>query len=163
MNENRKISEAEYFLSQMQREEVLADYDKFAFNFSAFLTPARAAVIYALNEAEHRMGKEAARWTVESLTKQNQVLTFFKGIRNFNIHVQPVAPNKSVNIHLTESIKAFATITIDKDDAQGNLIEHFSPRQEEAPAQAQPPVIEHIYTLQEWSGPEDLLTLSRVI
>ena len=158
MHEQRKLREAEYFYSQMQK--TVADYDAFAFNFSAFLSAVRSVMQYALDEAKTRSGGQL--W-YDNLTTGKRVLRFFKDMRNFNIHVQPLDLRKSVTVHDSAILTITGNLTVEKFDAQGNLVERLIADDASAPVnvQSQPTSVGYRYTLQEWSGPEDILSLSR--
>ena len=52
MHEGEKIKEAEHFLDRLNE----ADIDTIQYEVSAFLTAARSALVYALEEAKSRPG-----------------------------------------------------------------------------------------------------------
>jgi len=157
MNENRKIVEAEYFHRQMQN--VIAEYDAFGFNFSAFLSAARSAMQYALEEAMKKAGGQ--KW-YDAHMSSRPILRFFKNLRDVNIHVQPLTLSKSVNVRVAATLVMTGNLVITKYDSQGNIIEHIEPafQQQIIPPERQPPEVENRYMLKEWAGPEDVLTLT---
>jgi len=85
MNEEVKLREARYFLDRMEAER--HDPERFRFNLSAFLSAARSAAQYALNEAS---GKGAGRRWYDSFLKKAPLIAFFTSERNANIHDRPV-------------------------------------------------------------------------
>jgi hypothetical protein len=158
MYKNRKLAEADYFLGQMR--QVADDYDAFIYNFSAFLAAARSVMQYARDEAIGKTGGQA--WYDAQVTG-SQVLAFFKDIRDMNIHVRPIEPTRSVSLHLTANLIPSGSLTMTKIDSDGNVVGEFAAPSNTLPAQAarRPAVVQYRYSLQEWSGSDDLLTLSQ--
>jgi hypothetical protein len=159
MHEQTKLREAKYFYGQMINNA--SDYEAFAFNFSAFLSAARSAMLYALEEASDRSNGQA--W-YDAQMSSSAVLRFFKCLRNMNIHVQPLKLSKSVTIQVFGAIAPSATLTISKPNAQGNPDEQKVAGWENQIPETlpqKPAKIEHRYNLQEWQGTEDVPSLTR--
>jgi len=57
VNEDHKIEEAQYFLTKLANPEL--ELREFSFELSAFLTAARSALQYALEEARSKSGGQA--------------------------------------------------------------------------------------------------------
>lgn len=57
MNEDQKIEEAQYFLDKLTNPDL--EHPGFSFELSAFLTAARSALQYALEEARLKTGGQA--------------------------------------------------------------------------------------------------------
>ena len=140
-------------------QSVVAEYDAFAFNFSAFLSAARSAMQYALEEATKKVGGK--KW-YDHRVSSRAILRFFKDLRDVNIHVQPIALAKSVNVQVSATLVITGSLVVTAHDSQGNLIERVEPsfQQQTTPPTWQPPEVENRYTLKEWPGSEDVLTVS---
>ncbi len=93
MHENLKLKEAEYFYSQMLKEN--NKYDYFTYNLSAFLSAARSVLQYALKEAKNK--SEGQLW-YKYHRNSSVYLKFFTDKRNFSIHQGPIKPSKHVKI-----------------------------------------------------------------
>src|SRR5438552_4545066 len=104
MHEKAKVSEAEFFLTCLQRSA--SSGDKFHYFLSAFLSAARSALQYALEEART---KGSQSW-YESAMRTSPILRFFKDKRDINIHQRPVAVmqqtilTESVHVGISESL-----------------------------------------------------------
>jgi hypothetical protein len=88
MNELWKLREAEHFFARLRAAEAARDDEVFAFELSAFLSAARSALLYAMEEAGLRGRLE---W-YESAVGNRRGLRFLADERNTNIHWQPVSP-----------------------------------------------------------------------
>lgn len=121
MNENKKISEAAYFLMRFDKE---IDYHEcLSYDLSAFLSAARSVLQYALEEAKTKTGGQA--W-YDSKIQGNKVLKFFKDKRDINIHYSPVEATKQVNIQVQDTIYLSESFKIQITDKDGNIIEEFA-------------------------------------
>jgi hypothetical protein len=117
MNEEAKLREARYFLDQMEAER---DYpDRFGFNLSAFLSAARSAAQYALNDAS---GKRDGRRWYDSFLKKAPLIAFFTSERNANIHDRPVEPAGHVDVYDSDGVGLQDFVTVEFDSA-GNFVE----------------------------------------
>ncbi len=159
MHESDKLAEAEYFYAEMQKDFE----DRLAFNFklSAFLAAARSVLQYAHAEAKAKAGGQA--W-YDGQVASNPIVGFFKDKRNINIHVKPVEVRADIGIEITETLQLSEALTIEVFE-EGRLVGRHrveSPR----PAADQevadrPAIIRSVYRFADWSGPEDLIALSR--
>lgn len=158
MHEAEKIAEARFFLNRMTTE---ADQPAaFRYQLSAFLSAARSALQYALEEVKaDPLGKA---W-YDAQMGTSVVLKFFKDKRDVNIHRWPVVPATAVHVELIDSIHLSDSLSITIRDQDGNVVREVTPPPEPPPPQEHPdlpPVISYRHTFADWAGPEDILTLS---
>jgi hypothetical protein len=99
VNEDHKIEEAQYFLNRLSDPHL--EIREFSFELSAFLTAARSALQYALEEARLKPGGQA--W-YESQVKAAEAVKFFKEKRDVSVHAEPVIPKKVINIKMEEHL-----------------------------------------------------------
>lgn len=157
MNENKKIQEAEYFLSLMfeKNERVF-----FTYKLSAFLTAARSVLQYALKEAETK--PNGKNW-YDSAIQNRPVVKFFKDKRDINIHADPINPSEEINIGINDTIflsdEVFMTLT-DKD---GNIIEErkVPPSKPTRNFESSQPIVNFRFVFRDWHGNEDVVDLSQ--
>ena len=157
MNERDKLDEAQYFYGQML--DSLSDVRVFRYNFSAFLTAARSAMQYALCEAT----KAGHQDWYDDQVATSLILKFFKSLRDANIHVKPPGLCKSVTVHAAGAVAFAGHLTMQHLDPEGNPVGRPASANGQAPIRLEPKPaqVEHGYTLQEWSGKEDLPSLCR--
>ena len=98
VNEDHKI-EAQYFLNRLSDPQL--EIREFSFELSAFLTAARSALQYALEEARLKSGGQA--W-YEDQVKAAKALKFFKEKRDVSVHAEPIIPKKFLNIQMEEKL-----------------------------------------------------------
>lgn len=157
MNENKKIQEAEYFLSKIS--ETINERHLFNFNLSAFLSATRSVLQYALKEASSRANGKS--WYYSAI-QNRPVVRFFKDKRDINIHGEPIKPSaeKHVNMNLTISLSNTVSVTI--KDENGNISDNeIAPRPESTrKITTDKPTVNYIYRFQDWSGTEDVVDLS---
>lgn len=160
MNEQRKIDEAKYFLSRMDPDE--KDPTEYSYDLSAFLSAARSALQYALEEARSKTGGQA--W-YDSAIGAYDITKFLKDKRDLSIHVKPVVPNKTTNVDITESVAvtdALVSITITRADGtveKSESTESGKPRPSNSTASTSSVFSEFYF--QDWSGEEDVNTLCK--
>lgn len=139
MYEQEKLQEARFFLSQLStfRESP----HEFRFVLSAFLSSARSALQYALEEAKSKPGGKA--W-YDSQIQSDPLLKFFKDKRDLSIHVAPVVPRRILNMQSTVHVHVTDSVSITVKKADGTLIEevHSDPK----PPIAAPPAISTVST-----------------
>jgi len=104
MHEQDKLDEAQHFLQRMGQSP---EPKTFRYELSAFLSAARSALQYALEEARNKPGGQA--W-YEAQVSGNAVVRFFKDKRNISIHRQPVVPTTSVSVRVTQAISLSGTV-----------------------------------------------------
>ncbi len=119
MYEQDKIAEAEYFLSQMLTQ--IDNVQAFKFNLSAFLTATRSVLQFALLNAQKIKGGQS--W-YDSWMSKNIYFSYFKDLRDVNIHVKPILISNSVTISpATVSVRISVNPpTIIILDADGRII-----------------------------------------
>lgn len=96
MNEREKIDEAEYFLKGMAREQ--NNVPAFDYELSAFHSAGRSVLQYAYEEVK---GSPAAQSWYDEAVQNDPVVRFLKEKRNDNIHREPIAPARDVNVSLS--------------------------------------------------------------
>ena len=156
MHERAKVAEAEFFLKLV--EERSSSAGEFQHFLSAFLSAARSALQYALEEAKAR---KQQLWYDDAM-KSSKVLGFFKDKRDINIHEKPVTLAKHMAVTDTFTIGISESVLIKIQRADG-----FTETREiaSAPASALLPSsgseMQMTYFFDDWQGPEDVLTLSK--
>ncbi len=163
MNEKAKLEEAKYFLRQMQ----LTAKDGHALHpltwqLSAFLSAARSALQYALEEAKTKNGGRA--W-YDGAVAADPVIRFFKDKRDINIHQKPVLPQRRVEVNLSETIRVEDSLSIIVRDRDGNIVQSYNSDDERIDKpDAEPPdegvTTKTVFLFDDWSGSEDVPTLS---
>lgn len=162
MHEKAKLAEAGYFHSHMINE--LDNSEHFTYELSAFITPARSVLQYALEEAKSQA--KGRQWYDEHIAK-SAILSFFRDKRDFNIHTEPVKPAKDVTIFappMTIYLSALAPVI--HTDASGDVIgeRESSPEIEkhEFKALDRPGTTTIKYRFTDWQGDEDVITLCQM-
>jgi len=152
LHEREKLREAKYFYSKMIEEQLNVEY--FKHNLSAFLSSARSVLQYALNEAQI---KRRQSW-YDKCISNSIILTFFKEKRDINIHGEPIIPKAQHKLEYTLSLSLSLLTTLSAKDADGNIIQQsFS---DEPESKSKEPAVQEIrYTVADWKGSEDVLTL----
>jgi hypothetical protein len=119
MNENLKIQEAEYFLSQMCENN---ERPFFNYNLSAFLTAARSVLQYAFEESKTKPNGKS--W-YDPAIQNRPVVKFFKDKRDINIHAsEPVNPSADINIGINDTISLSDEVFMDCTPEVGqNMLE----------------------------------------
>lgn len=157
MNEQHKLAEAHYFLSRLNSS--LPNPQAFSFELSAFLSAARSVLQYALDEAKTKPGGQA--W-YSGHVQQFPSISYFKDKRDISIHVEPVVPNRHINVGLTESVSIHESLSLILIGQEGNVIEEQTVSSP-APAAATPSTssVSVSYRFSDWAGTEDVETLSQ--
>jgi hypothetical protein len=156
VHEQDKIEEAVHFLDRMSQS---SDPKSFRFELSAFLSPARSALQYALEEA--RTKNDGQAW-YETQVSGKVVVKFFKDKRDVSIHRKPVVPTVSANLAVKENVRVAESLHLQVLNSDGEVVREVSVRSESPPLPPpQPPTIRYTYSFTDWTGPEDVLTLSR--
>jgi hypothetical protein len=152
LHEREKLREAKYFYSKMIEEQLNVEY--FKHNLSAFLSSARSVLQYALNEAQI---KKRQSW-YDKCISNSIILTFFKEKRDINIHVEPIIPKAQHKLEYTLSLSPSLLTTLSVKDADGNIIQQsFS---DEPESKSKESAVQEIrYTVADWKGSEDVLTI----
>ncbi len=155
MNEENKLREAQYFLSQMQAE--LKEPESFTFNLSAFLSAARSVAQYALNEAS---GKRGGRRWYDAFLGQNEIIKFFTSERDANIHTRPIQLGGHADVYVADVARFKEQVTVEKFDEAGNLVEVTSPEETDRDDYNPTPFRFVVtYKFDRWQGSEDVPTL----
>lgn len=154
MHEHHKIDEAEYFLTRMALCE--EDPREFTFNLSAFLSSARSALQYALDEASLKPGGRA--W-YDSCVGASKEVKFLKDKRDLSIHVAPVVPTRHISIEAIAHVSVGCAVEVVIRRADGTTEDEFRSESPPAPAPALPTSVTVSYHLNDWPGHEDLVTV----
>ena len=157
MHEQDKLDEAQHFLARMGQSP---EPKTFRFELSAFLSAARSALQYALEEARSKSGGQA--W-YDAQVSANAVVKFFKDKRDISIHRQPVVPTTSASETVTETLGFSEAVHLQVINPEGKIIQDVSVgvQPSASPPLPQLAVVTYSYSFADWSGPEDVLTLSR--
>ncbi len=160
MHESEKLDEAKDFYRQMS--EQYDDRTAFKRNLSAFLSAGGSVLQYARKEAETKVGGQ--HW-YGNRVHGSQVLTFFKGKRNANIHDEPVRPTRYSQVTLGGVIAPRASLKFVHKDADGNVIQRGSSDSVQADSEVQRSretvSISHRWIFNDWPGTEDVMTLCK--
>jgi hypothetical protein len=161
MHEDSKIAEAEHFLGKLNS----ADHEHVRFELSAFLTAARSALQYALEEAQTKAGGKA--W-YDREVKADSVVAFLKQKRE-NIHERPVPMATDASVMLASSTLTLSgTVSMVVIDGKtGQRREIHSPPSTESMQPVSPSEERRVpkttvafrYAFRDWSGGEDVPTL----
>lgn len=100
MIEELKLAEAEYFYGQML--SVQETRAPFVYNLSAFLTAARSALQYALEDAKRKPGGQT--WYDAAVAAQPSI-KFLREKRNVNIHAAPVETANTYEVKLSDDLR----------------------------------------------------------
>lgn len=152
MNETRKLAEAQHFLSHLAPSA--PNTNAFAFELSAFLSAARSVLQYALEEAKTRSGGQA--W-YDAQVKSAPEIKYFKDKRDLSIHVQPVEPNRHINVSETASVSFHESLSIKLIDLHGNVVEERNVDSPAPPTElASKSSVSISYHFSDWPGAEDV-------
>lgn len=157
MNEQHKINEAQYFLGRLNASR--ESPREFSYDLSAFLSAARSALQYALEEAKTKTGGQA--WYAAMVSASSEV-KFFKDKRDLSIHVAPVVPNRKINIQETVHLMMSDSLSITVYRADGTIEREI--KAESPPPRSPPPSSSSVtttYHFQDWAGQEDVEVLCR--
>lgn len=159
MQEQDKITEAEYFLKKIIEEN--ANPQAFTYNLSAFLSAARCVLQYAMVDTKKIKGGQ--KW-YNNWMSTNRYFSFFKDERDMNIHVKPVAPAIGVTITpspvtVRASLGSFSIIIKDIDGTTISAETVLPPpdpiRNEHLP----PTTARYRYSFANWSDNTEITTL----
>jgi hypothetical protein len=158
MNESYKLSEAEYFFSQML--DVQRTPKHFNYNLSAFLTAARSILQYALEEARGKSGGQ--KW-FDLATATHPSILFLKDKRNLNIHVEPVLAQTTIGIETSVPIGIEESVKIHIFEEEQLISYHKTEsRPTEIPERREESAAQYTYRFTDWTGSEDVVQLSRL-
>jgi len=158
MHEESKIAEAEYFLQELIRSAP-RNPAVTRFNLSAFLSAARSALQYALEEA--RQKQRGQSW-YDAAVNVDPVVRFLKDRRDINIHERPVPMRTHTTIGVGPGALSLSstspTVLIERGD---QVIEWTPPPPQlpPLPATMEPPSTSHTYQFKEWPGPDDVIAI----
>jgi hypothetical protein len=158
MHEESKIAEAQYFLQELIRSAP-RDPEVTRYDVSAFLSAARSALQYALEEAK---GKPGGQSWYDAAVKVDPVVQFLKDSRDINIHDRPVPMRTHTTIGVGQGALTLSstspTVLIKAGD---QVIEWVPPppRIPPLPATMEPQPTSHTYQFKDWSGPEAVIAL----
>jgi len=160
MYEKDKLLEAEYFYSRMIEEK--NNVINFRYNLSAFLSASRSVLQYALKETKIKHGGE--EWYNDKILK-SPVLSFFRDRRDVNIHDEPIKPRTDCTVKIGAPIHISDWISVTIKNKDGAIIgKHESSNNPEVDLKHQKTEVstEYKHSFIEWSGQEDIFTLSRM-
>jgi hypothetical protein len=153
MNENRKLTEAKFFLSKMR--EVCDNPAEFEHYLSAFLSAARSVLQYALEEAKTRPGGQS--W-YDGQVSGDSALRFFKDKRDVNIHVKPLAVMQEVTLTEKVTLHISESLYIESRGPDGTLEvceTHTEPSG--ATIQRSESTVKVKFTFPDWAGEHDVV------
>lgn len=159
MHEHTKLKEAEYYLNRMLIE--FDNRENFEFELSAFLSAARSVIQYAFEQAKTKNGGQ--KWYDDNIAK-SPVLSFFKDKRDINIHVEPIKPTKHIGVAVNATVSISSSVHIVHKDKNGNVLYESPPEvtKPKPPKPSSSTVVTTQYRFADWTGIEDLITLSRM-
>lgn len=158
MNEDHKIKEARYFLAKLAQPEL--EHCTFAYELSAFLTAARSALQYALDEVKSKPGGQT--W-YDGQIQAFPVIGFLRDKRDVSVHATPVIPNPTIHVKLEEHAVLGDSFSVTVKNPDGTEVRdqpHARPT-EQMPlrntlASSNSSVTYHF---SDWTGTEDVVTL----
>ncbi len=157
MDEDNKLSEAGYFLKQLN---ILQNSpEEFKHNLSAFLSASRSALQYAFAEAQRKSGGK--KWYDNRILK-NRIFAFFKDKRDFNIHEEPVNLQRSVEVGVSGTLLISGSLTVVVRGPDGQIKETRTSEEQPpspAPAPSAKTTTHYTYKFDDWSGSEDVIGL----
>ena len=184
MDERKKLDEAKYFYLRMK--EVIGRNMEFVYNLDAFLTAARSAMQFLFEDVKSIPSRK--NWYGE-LYNRYRTLGYFRDKRNYTVHERQLVPQEKVNVTITEVITAVPSVSIEfyRVDSEGNRIEeeldhgneqskiHTNKKEDSHDTKQENEtgkLIDHTpkssstityeYRFDDWTGPEDILTLSKL-
>jgi hypothetical protein len=158
MHEDLKIAEAQHFLQELIRSAP-RDPAVTRYSVSAFLSAARSALQYALEETKCKPGGQS--W-YDSSVNGDPVVKFLKDSRDINIHERPVPMRTHTTIGIGQGALTLSstspTVLISRGD---QVIEWAAPPPQipPLPSMMEPPPTSHTYEFKDWAGPEDVVAL----
>jgi hypothetical protein len=161
MNEREKIQQAEYCLAQLAQGQ--DNLEEFKYKLSAFLSPGRTVLQYALNEAKKKDQTAGRAWYDQRLA-QSVVLRFFRDMRNLDIHEKPVPVHKASEVGISASLHFRASLAFVMRGPSGEVVSEGSSPDQENPVPTAPGevVVKHRFKFAAWRGPEDILSLCAI-
>lgn len=155
MNERSKLEEARFFYREMEKAH--DDREAFPYNLSAFLSAARSVLQYAEREVD---GTPSQAW-YDNTMASSDVLGFFKGKRDLNIHEEPVQPKQDIHITVSRQLSEGVSLTV--RDEEGNIVDEYEdPPDEPGPDEPRSETnVDRRWIFDDWPGNEDTPTLCR--
>jgi len=156
MHEQNKINEAKYFLAQMTT--LVNSREEFTYNLSAFLAAARSALQYALEEAKIKTGGQ--KWYERQVTDR-QIVKFFKGKRDINIHSKPILPSAKIGVAVkgTVHLSVIFEATIKRKDGSTEEVKSTESNPASTPSKENETTVTYEHYFSDWKGNEDVLNL----
>jgi hypothetical protein len=157
VHEEGKLGEAAHFLEGMKRAQDQHDALSFGYELSAFASAARGVLQYAYEEAK---AKGRLAW-YENAVRDYPRISFFRTMRNLNIHSRPVAPKRSTSVEVHAPLIMADAVALAPHDPAGNT----APQQQLTPTVGAAPSNGWVETttrffLTDWTGPEDAVALA---
>jgi hypothetical protein len=154
MHEYEKLEEARHFLERMRQA---TEPKGFQFELSAFLSAARSALQYALEEAKSKTGGQ--KWY--DAVKSSPFVSFFKEKRNLSVHEAPVIPSFGVTIGVSALPISAGLAPVEVVTSEDQAQRCDTPAENPSPIvpPGQPAVVTYEYSFKDWSGPTDAIGL----
>ncbi len=156
--EDDKIREADHFLQRLKT----ARSETFRYELSAFLSAARSALQYALEEANGKPG--GALW-YQAEVSRNAVVGFLRDKRNLNIHERPVPVTLNVAVTFGGTLGMSGDLSMMKIDGKTGAETHIqSPSSATNAPRSGPRTIpleemQFSYTFSDWGASDDIATI----
>ena len=159
MNEKNKLREAKYFFKLMSRNK--KNKEKFLYNVSAFLTAARSILQYSLEEAKNKINGQI--W-YDNYISRNIILQFFKEKRDVNIHEKPITTKLKAEVIMGGNLQPTGSLSAKIIKRNGEIINLGELKKPKNTAIDNKSItkVKYSYFFDNWSGNEDLSTLSKI-
>lgn len=146
--QNEKLEEAQHQYNEMLRQYEAKDYQKFKFALSAFVNAGRSILQYT-----HKKADLCRKVSVYNrLIKGDEIIKYFKDIRDINIHAKPISTKRETSNSLASML-----IVRTPDMSDDELAELIKQSNEVETIET---VAEIRYMFDNWPGTEDVLELS---
>lgn len=146
--QREKLQEAEHFYQEMLRESQAEEYKRFRHALSAFVNAGRSVLQYTHKDAG--VLQKVSEYDV--LIAGNQIIRFFKGIRDINIHEKPIGTHGEGSASCLSMIVVRTPGMSDEDVAEMTKVSRVQ--------EPKGTTTENRYLFDDWEGPEDVLVLS---
>lgn len=155
MHEKQKIDEAAYFLGKMRA--AVNDPPAFKHEFSAFISAARSALQYALEEAKPKPG--GLSW-FDTTVANRPLVPYFRDKRNTNIHEKPVPPKTTAVAKIENQLGLSNRVMVELVQPDGTKT-RYGPAAvaEPAPEQGSNVSVTYAYSFDDWPSSESVEAL----
>lgn len=159
-----KLSEAKYFLVQMEKLQQVGNLTEFGYNLSAFLAATRSISTYIRDYIK--------KVDIEKLINENAKMKFLKEQRNFTVHEKILETSAMANVDIETSITVVAKEEIKvetyQEKPEGNTVKIVTETEPEYNhifiddqlSKEDNVKVSHQFFFEEWQkGPEDIISL----